>query len=890
MWTVLRALAARTGAVFHRGRLDRDFDDELAAHLALLADENVRRGMTPEAARRAARWRVGGLESVRQQHRAARGLPFLDTLAQDLRYTARTLRRDASFAGFAVLTVGLGIGACATIFSVANALLLRPLPFADPGRLTWIANAETAAMGGASVWTMQVGHFLDLRAQSRSFAGLAGYYAFYGDGDSTLTGSGEPERLTGVPVTTDFFSLLGVRPRLGRQFTAEEGHARWNAPQVALLGFHLWQNRFAADPAIVGQRLVLNGAPVTVVGVLPESFDFAAVFAPGRQVDLFFPMPLTAQTDRHGNTLAVVGRLQPGVTVARAQAELDVLAPRIAGAHRERNDLAPRVGSLDRHVSGPFRLALLVLVGAVGAVMLIVCANLANLLLARAAARQREMAVRAALGAGRARLVRQMLTESLVLSAGGGALGLLLAVAGTRAMAHLQAFSIPLLGSVHVDAVALGFTLVLATGAGLFFGLVPALQALAAPPQDALRDSSRGASQSRRSTWLRHGLVVAEVAFASVLLVGAGLLVRSFLRVLDVQLGYQPARAAALRIDLGSRRATRAERNAFYDEALRRVRALPGVDGAALTDVLPLNGDRSWGVAAQGQAYPSGHTPSAFVRIVSDGYLQAMGIPLRAGRDLSPRDTPASGLVVLVNETLARTLWPGQDAVGKWLLQEGGRQVVGVVGDVRHSALEASAGPEMYLPIRQTDDYSRVELVVRSPAAGAGGGAGAGALAAAVRNELRPLEPNLPGHELRPLQQLVDQAVSPRRFVVLLLGGFSVFALLLASLGIYAVISYTVTQRTRELGIRAALGASGRDLEARVLRETLGLAGVGMLIGVLVSGGLAQVLRGLLFGITASDPLTFGGTLAILVLVAALAGYLPARRASRIDPILALRG
>ncbi len=801
-------------------------------------------------------------------------------LLQDLRFTRRTLRRDASFTVFALLTVGLGIGASATIFSVVNALLLRPLPFRDPGRLAWVANGGTE---GPSSVTIQVGHFLDLAAQTRSFSELAAYYAFYGDGDSKLTGAGEPERLTAVPVTTNFFALLGVPPRLGRLFANGEEQARWNAPQVAILSFRLWQRRFAADPAIVGQRLVLNGGPVTVVGVLPESFDFGAVFTPGRQVDLFIPMPLTAQTDRQGNSLSLLGRLRPGVAVDQAQAELTILARQISNRHPERNEVAPRVSALDRHVSGSFRPALAVLAGAVGAVMLIVCANLANLLLARAAARQKEMAIRTALGAAQGRLVRQMLTESLVLSCGGGALGLLLAVAGTRSLAHLDAFRIPLLASAHVDAATAAFAVVVAVLAGLVFGLVPAFQALAAAPHDALKESHRGSSQGARQAWIRQALVVAEVAFASVLLVGTGLLVRSFLRVLDVQLGYQPAKALALRIDVGARSLTQAQRNAHYDEALRRARSVAGVEAAALTDVLPLGGDRSWGVAAAGQVYPDGRTPSAYVRIVSDGYLRTAGIPLRAGRDLSPRDTPASERVMLVNETLARTLWPGENPIGRMVTQDGGCRVVGVVGDVRHSALEQTAGAEMYLPLRQTNDYSRLDLVVRSALSPV-------AAAAALRRELLPIEPNLPAQEARPLQRLVDQAISPRRFLVFLLGGFSAFALVLAALGIYAVISYAVTQRTQELGIRVALGAQRAGLQLRILCETLALAGLGMLLGTFASWSLARTLRGLLFGVTAADPATFGATLALLTVVAALAGYLPARRASRIDPILALRG
>jgi predicted permease len=399
---------------------------------------------------------------------------------------------------------------------------------------------------------------------------------------------------------------------------------------------------------------------------------------------------------------------------------------------------------------------------------------------------------------------------------------------------------------------------------------------------DALKDSNRGSTEGKRNSWIRGALVVSEIAFACVLLVGAGLLIRSFLRVLDVNLGFRPERAAALRIDPSRQYSTQAQRNGYFDEALRRVKSVPGIEAAGLTDVLPLGRNRSWGVGAKGQVYSKGAYPSAFVRIVSDGYLKAMGIPLRAGRDFTEQDTTLSKPVIIINETLARTLWPGQNPIGQIVTFRPEREVIGVVGDVRHIALEQESGPEMYLPIRQVDDYSSVDLVVRTALPPSG-------LAAAVRGALKPIEPNLPGNEFRTLQQLVDRAVSPRRFVVFLLAGFAGFALILASLGIYGVISYSVTQRTQEIGIRMALGASARDLQAHILLQTLGLAAIGMSVGAAGSWLLARTISGLLFGVSSSDPITFLGMVAVLTAVAAVAGYLPARRASRIDPMLALR-
>jgi predicted permease len=806
-----------------------------------------------------------------------RSLSILDSTLQDLRYAFRTLRRDPGFTAFAVLIVGLGIGASATVFSVVDALLLRPLPFREPDRLVWIANHDTGGLSGA---TTQVDYLLDLRAHNRSFSDLAGYFAFYGVGDNLLSGHGEPERLSGVPVSGNFFQLLGVQPQIGRLFTAAE--CKWNGPKAVLLSHGLWTRRFGSDPGIVGHTLTIDDAPVAVAGVLPASFDLASVFAPGSHFDLYFPFPLSAETNRWGNTMAIVGRLKPGVAVSGARAELKILAAQMTRTHPERNDFEGSLTPLAEHVSGRIRPALLVLAFAVGVVMLIVCANLSNLLLARTATRQKEIAIRAALGAGQGRLIRQMLTEGVALSCCGALLGVILAAGGTHILARLDALSIPLLVSVRTDGTVLAFCLIAAMLTGVVFGLAPALRVPANTLHDVLKDTARGSTAGKSRNWIRSALVVSEIAFACVLLVSAGLLVRSFLRVLDVNLGFQPERAATVRVDPDARYSTQAKQNAYFDEVLRRTRDIPGIQAAGLTDALPLGRNRSWGAPAKGQVYPPGKFPDAFVRIVSDGYLKAMGIALIAGRDISERDTPATEPVIAINETMARTLWPGQNAVGQIMLACGERRVVGVVGDVRHLALEQASGMEMYLPMRQCADISSVDLVVRSSLPMA-------ALAASVRAALQPIAPNLPGKGFRTLQQLVDKAVSPRRFVVLLLGGFALFALLLASLGIYGVVSYGVNQRTQEIGIRMALGASASRLQAGIIAQTLGLAAVGMLIGAVASRALAGALSGMLFGVTANDAPTLLGMPLVLGLVAAIAGFIPARRASRIDPSTALR-
>jgi predicted permease len=527
--------------------------------------------------------------------------------------------------------------------------------------------------------------------------------------------------------------------------------------------------------------------------------------------------------------------------------------------------------------------ALFVLSCAVGVVMLIVCANLSNLQLARLATRQKEMAMRAALGAGRSRLLRQMLTESVALSCCGAVLGLALAAAGTRELAHLHALNLPLLESVRIDGHVLLFTLLAAIGSGVLFGLLPALWVSTLSLREWIEDASRGSNGGQRHSWVRDGLVVSELAFACILLVGAGLLIRSFLRVLDVNLGFQPERAAVLRIDPSFRISSAAQQNAFIDDVLNRARSVPGIVAAGITDVLPLRDDRSWAVAAAGQVYGKGHPPpEPFIRVVSDGYFAAAGIPLRSGRAFTERDRASADPVVLINETLARILWPGRSPLGQMITTDGGRRVVGVVADVRHEALEKAGGPEMYLPMRQTGDYAAMQLVVRTALP-------AESLAAGIRAALRPVDPNLPVRDFVTLQDLVDRAVSPRRFLVMLLAGFAAFALILASLGIYAVISFSVSQRVQEIGIRMALGASAAHLQRGIVLRTLGLAAVGLALGLAGSRVLSSALGSLLFGISTGDPVTFIQVGTLLVAVAAIAGYIPAWKASRIDPMVALR-
>ena len=803
---------------------------------------------------------------------------WISDLGQDLRYAFRGMRRNAGFTTFTILIAGLGIGAGTTVFSVVNALLLRPLPFRDPGRLVWITN-------GNDFTSTQTEHYSDLRKLDRSISDLEGF-ADWGVGNRQLMGSGEPERLTSVPVTQNFFDLLGVQPLIGRSFTTQECEGSYAAPPATLLSYNFWRRRFASDPGVVGRKLILDNRPVTVIGVLPPWFDFGSVFVPGTQMDIFVPWPLTDRAKPAGNTMRIIGRLKPGVMLPAAQAEFTALGKQLEKQHPERNGFTPRLMPLAQHVSGTVRAAMFVLACAVGIVMLIVCANLSNLQLARLGARQKEMAMRTALGAGRFRLLRQMITESVTLSCCGAVLGLLLAVGGARELAHVTALNLPLLDTVRIDGHALAFTSLAAVATGVLFGLMPALQISAFSLSAGLQDAGRGSTGSKRHAWVRDGLVVVEISFACVLLVGAGLLMRSFVRILDVNLGFRAERASALRIDPSFRISSLAQQNSFLDDVLHRGRSVPGITAAGVIDVLPLRDDRSWSVSLKGHVYEKNRHPEPFIRVVTDGYFEAAGIPLRAGRLFTERDRAASDLVVVVNETMARTAWRGENPLGQTITTYSGERVlgvvVGVVGDVRHQALEEASGPEMYLAMRQTGDYASMQLVVRTALP-------PDSLAKGIRTALRPIDPNLPVRDFQTFQDLVDRAASPRRFLALLLGGFAAFALVLASLGIYAVISYSVSQRAQEIGIRMALGASSANLQSRIVLRTLRLAALGLVLGMAGARVLSSALGSLLFGVTSGDPVTFFAMGTLMTSVAAVAGYIPALRASRIDPMVALR-
>lgn len=869
-----------------------DVEDELRFHLEAKVDDLVGQGWEPAAARWEAERQFGDLKAVqrtgelfgKERERSRQRKDYWGACALDLRYAFRTLRRDRMFTIITVSILALGIAANTTVFSVVNTVLLRPLPLPEPQQLTWLTSGRASIAagresGGLSGVTYTVAAFEEFQRHNQSFQSLTSYNPFFGNSEYTLTGRFEPQPVAGAMVAANFFQTLGVQPEVGRLFTPEECQ-KGGRPAV-LLSYPFWQRQFAGDPAIVGQAVTLSKQLVTVVGVLPPTFDFGSVFSPGLKIDVYVPA-IMDEIRNWGNTLALVGRLKPGASVTQAQTEADILLPRIKASHPEWwGDYTSTITGLKDFVSGKLRRSLIVLWSAVGLIMLIVCVNLSNLLLARAAARSKEFAMRTALGAGRGRLFRQLLTESVVLTSTGALLGLALAFGLTRYLAHQGSIALPLLSSVRVDSAALGWTMLIAGGAAILFGLTPALRVSSPNLQDTLKDSGHGISAGRKHEILRSALVVSEVALACVLLIGAGLLLRSFLRVLDVDLGFEPSRAAVIKVDYDDGN-SEAKRGAILQEMTRNIESIPGIESAGVADMLPLGRNRSWGLSAKGYVYPKGYNLGALVRIVTPGYLGAMGMHLRLGRDFTWQDAPQSEHTVIINEAAARHFWRGENPLGR-LAQVNNRdtRVIGVISDVREHSLEVSADPEMYLPMTQAEPEG-AELVVRTRLPPE-------ALASSVMKTLRALNPGQPASEFRPLRQIVDHAVSPRRFFALLVTGFAVLGLVLASLGIYGVISYSVTRQTQEIGIRMALGASAWQVRFGVVAGALRLALVGIAMGAIGSLAAARWIATLLFGTTPTDPVTFAAIVVLLGAVAFVAGYIPARRASRIDPMVALR-
>ena len=862
-----------------------ELTEELNSHLNLAIADRISRGESPEAARANALREFGNLPLVADVTRERWGWLRFERLLQDLRYALRTLARDRGFTIVAVLILALGIGANVVVFSVVNTLLLRPLPFPQSNQLTFF-NGNYGALG-LSDTSYTADWYQAYQRNNKSFQNISGYVPYLSIGETKLMNRGEPRPVDGAWVLGDFFQTLGIQPYLGRQFSHDE-LVKGGRPAV-ILSYPFWQREFHADPKAIGQNITLGSNSYTIVGVLPASFDYGAVFAPGTKMDYFIPV-IPDLVRQWGHMFALVGRLKPGVSVAQAQSEANILFPQLRDSlHLQGDtDYKTTITGLKEQISGKLRRSLEVLWGAVGLILLIVCVNLSNLLLARAATRTKEFALRVALGAGRGRLVRQLLTESLVLSGAGAVLGLAFAYAAVQYLAHQGSISLPLLSTVRIDGTALAWTLLITAVVGLLFGIAPGLKIAAGNLQDTLKSSGPNTSDGKQHERMRSALVISEIALACVLLVGAGLLLHSFLKVLDVDLGFQPAHASAIKADyvvnFSDNSSGGDQRSAAFQEIIRRVSAIPGVQKVGITDALPLEHGRSWDLYADNKFHPPGYNADAFVYLVTPGYLQAMGIRLHEGRDFTWNDSPKSEHVIIINQAAARREWPNEDPIGKLArgIGDGKTRVVGVIDNVHETSAEEDSSPEVYVPVTQGEPGS-AEVVIRSALP-------TGVLAPTVMQVLRSLNPGQAAVELRPIQSLVDRSSSPRRFFAILVAIFAALGLILASLGIYGVISYSVTRQTQEIGIRMALGASRERVQLAVISKTLRMALIGIALGTVASFAVARAIRSILFGTAPTDPITFAAVALLLTAVALAAGYLPARRASRTNPITALRG
>jgi putative ABC transport system permease protein len=875
---MLNRLKLRLQALFLKPKMEKELDDEVRFHLEREIEENIARGMSQEEARYAALRSFGGIDRVKEESRDERGIRLLDEVWQDLRYGVRMSMKQPGFTLIAVIALSLGIGANTAIFSVVNAVLLRPLPYQDPDRLVvlWETHPQIVLRDERS--NVSPANFIDWRDQSRVFEQVA---ALGGQRGFNLTTGGEPERIQGARVSVSLFSLLGVQPYLGRSFLPEEDQA--SQSRVVLLSHGLWQRRFGSDPGIIGKTLSLNLRSYTVVGVMPREFNFP------EEVEVWTPMAFSAdeRKTRDFHYLNVIARLKPGVTLLQAQAEMSTLASRLEQQYPGSNaKRSVQLASLHEHLVGKVKLALLVLLGAVVFVLLIACANVANMLLARAATRQREIAIRLTLGATRLRLVRQLLTESVLLALLGGAFGVLMASWGVHLLIRLSPGNLPRLTGVSIDGRVLGFTLTLSILTGLVFGLLPALQAARFSLNETLKESSRGAEGASQHR-ARSLLVIAEVALSLVLLLGAGLMIRSFMQLNRVSPGFKPDHLLTARLSpTTSKFRNEDEGIAFYQQVIEQVGALPGVVSAGAVTHPPMSDiNLRLDFAVEGrQATAPGEKTSAEARAVSPGYFETMGIPLLKGRDFTLHDHKQSARVAIINETMARKYWPNEDPMGKRLTMEiesVPRQIIGVVGDVRHWGLDQGARAEMYWPLFQKP-LVFMTLMVRTTSDPA-------SFVAAVRREVSGIDKDQPVYSIKPMEQLISDSIAQQRLNLLLLTIFAGVALALAAIGIYGVMAYAVTQRTREIGIRIALGAQASDVFKLVIGQGIMQTLVGLTVGLVASFALTRVMKNLLFGVSTTDSRTFVFASLLLAGVALLACYLPARRAIKVDPLLTLR-
>jgi putative ABC transport system permease protein len=853
-------------------------------HIAFETAENIRAGLSPTEARRQALLKFGARESIEQDYRAERGLPGVETLLQDARYSLRVLRKSPGFTAVAVATLALGIGANTAVFSVVSAVLMKDLPYKNPESLVLIWSDERDSGGNRS--QLSFTDIDDYGRQNHVFAGVAAF----GDWSGVFSDAGDPERIPGMQVGDGYFSVMGGRPLLGRVFFPEEQIE--GKDQVIILGYGLWQRRFAADPDIVGRQVTLSGRRYTIVGVMGKDFPILPPRLVTGGAQFYRPVAEKhSDQERQSRHLRAMARLLPGVTLQQAQADLTVINRHLAQQFPAvYATTGVNVVKLQDDLVANLRLSLLVLLGAVGFLLLIACANIANLLLARATGRRREMAVRSALGASPARLAQQALTESVLLALSGGALGVALAYASTRLISAAGANVIPQLVEVGIDFRVLAFTAAISLLTGVLFGMVLALQLRGLNLIDVMKQGERGSSGARHDS-LRKALAISEFALATALLVGAGLLLRTYAKLRGVDPGFNPQNILTMGIGLPSSKYPFAtEKPAiFYRELLSRIAALPGVQSAGAVQVLPLSNDFDTVVArVEGQVYSPGTEPSPERCVVTPGYLQTMQISLVSGRSFSEADNANAPLVVMVSETAAERWWPHQDAVGKRLQVSGNslaqsvlwRTVVGVVKDVKQSGLDAPRTLQVYVPHAQYMNDSMV-LVVRTATDPL-------SRAKEVRQQISALDGELAVSDVASMEQVLSGSIASRRFSTILLGAFAWLGLVLASIGVYGVISYSVAQRTREIGIRIALGATRTDVFALIVGQGLRLFFLGLAAGALAALGLMRLMSSLLFGISGVDPATFFGVALLLGVVAALASYIPARRVAKVDPVVAL--
>ncbi len=794
---------------------------------------------------------------------------LMDTFLQDLRFGMRLLLRQPAFTLLVVLTLALGIGANTAIFSMVNGVLLRPLPFPSPERLVMVwghhsdIGKETASLPDYRDWREGAPAFEHLEACASTWF--------------NLTGQGEPERITGARTTAGFFQALRVPAVLGRTF--ETGEDRQGNNRVVVLSHGFWKRHLGANPEVLGRTLTLDGLPHTIIGVASEHFRFLW------NAELWAPMATDAQLGRRSDFLTVVGRLAPGATVERAQAQLTDVASRLERQYPDTNARwTAKVVPLHEELVGEARPALLIFMGAVGLVLLIACANVANLMLARSSRRQRELAVRAALGASRGRLIRQMLTESVLMALLGGALGMLLAVWGIDVLRTAQLSLLPGHAEIGIDGWVLGFTLGLSLVTGVLFGLAPALSLPGRQLDGTLRAGARGLTGGLRLNQLRGWLVLGEVALALVLLVGAVLLLRSFDRLQQVDTGFNPEGVLTLRVMLPQTKYPEdPQLVSFYQQLTEQVAAVPGVESSGITNAVPLGSAPAWSFTIEGQTPDANAVQDAEVFAVSPGYFRTMSVPLRSGRLFEPQDGPTAPPVALISQTLARRYWPGRDPLGARISVNGTKwfTVVGVVGDVRADAIQNEPYPQLYFPSTQMP-RRMMFLTVRTAGEPM-------SLVGALRREVSALDPDLPVSDVLTMEQRFGRAVATPRVNVLLLGGFAVVALLLAGMGIYGVISQMVAQRTREIGIRMALGARPGDVLRLMIRQGMTPALVGIALGLVAAWVGSSLLASLLYGVSAKDPLSFLIVPVFLAGVAFIAAWLPSRRATRVDPTEALR-